>query len=198
MSKTIVHLCADIGSDSKPYKNAGYNVILVGKDIGVENYNPPPDVYGYFANPVCTEFSVVNKGYHNHGDYEKGLFLVRHCERIFKQSPPKKFQVMENPATGRLKNFLGKPRYEYEPWWFGSAWTKKTALWGEFNIPERKFHKWEDVPKNNRLYIRPSRKKPSMAQFHKSAIHDIEEFHCFKDMVHDDMSLRSLASQKFA
>ena len=24
--KTILHLCADLGSDSKPYRDAGYNV----------------------------------------------------------------------------------------------------------------------------------------------------------------------------
>jgi len=40
--KIILHLCADIGSDSKPYKDAGYDVRMIGKDIGVENYKPPP------------------------------------------------------------------------------------------------------------------------------------------------------------
>lgn len=48
--KTILHLCADIGSDSKPYKdNNDYNVILVGSDIGVENYHPPNNVYGIIS-----------------------------------------------------------------------------------------------------------------------------------------------------
>jgi len=195
--KTILHLCADIGSDSKPYQDAGYNVILVGKDIGVEKYHPPKEVYGIIANPVCTEFSVASKGFNNHGDYEKGMFLVNHCLRIISECSPI-FYVIENPATGRLKNFLGKPNYEYEPWWFGSPWTKKTALWGRFNIPDRKFLKWQDVPKNESLYIRPSRNKPSMAQFHKSSLKDIQEFSCFSDVVNDDMSLRSLCSQNFA
>ena len=54
--KTILHLCADTGSDSKIWKDNGYNVILVGSDIGVENYHPPKDVYGIIANPVCTGF----------------------------------------------------------------------------------------------------------------------------------------------
>jgi len=40
MEKTILHLCADVGSDSKPYKDAGYKVVLIGKDIGVENFIP--------------------------------------------------------------------------------------------------------------------------------------------------------------
>lgn len=40
--KIILHLCADIGSDSKPYLDAGYDVRMIGKNIGVENYQPPP------------------------------------------------------------------------------------------------------------------------------------------------------------
>lgn len=61
--KIILHLCADIGSDSTPYQDHDdYEVILVGKEIGVENFNPPENVYGVIANPVCTEFSTVRTG----------------------------------------------------------------------------------------------------------------------------------------
>ncbi len=194
--KTILHLCADVGSDTKPYQDhTDYNVVLVGKDIGVENYTPPPNVYGVIANPVCTEFSVVNSGFHKKGDIEKGMFLVNHCLRIIEQCNPV-FHVIENPATGRLKERLGKPDFSYEPWEFGSPWTKKTALWGEFNKPTKLYNKWEDVPKIDSLYIRPTRKKPSMAQQHKSHKKFISEFDCFD--VDDDMSLRSLCSQGFA
>lgn len=56
--KTILHLCADIGSDSKPYKDAGYDVHLIGKELNVHKYDPPENVYGIIANPVCTEFSL--------------------------------------------------------------------------------------------------------------------------------------------
>ncbi len=192
--KTILHLCADIGSDSKPYKDAGYNVILIGKDIGVENYTPPADVYGIIANPVCTEFSIAT-GFHKDRNLEKGMFLVNHCLRIIKEANPK-FWIIENPATGKLKDFLGKPRMTYEPWQYGSPWTKKTALWGEFNKPQAIYHRWEDVPKNSNLYIRPTRTKPSLAFLHKSAIKHIEEFKDFT--VEDDMSFRSLCSQNFA
>jgi hypothetical protein len=192
--KIILHLCADIGSDSKPYKDAGYDVRRIGKDIGVENYHPPQDVYGIIANPVCTEFSIA-AGFHKHGDYEKGMKLVLECQRIIAQAKPI-FWCIENPASGRLKDFLGKPRFVYEPWHFGSPWTKKTALWGNFNIPTKKYSKWEDVPKNENLYVRPGRPKPSMAFFHKSAKKHIREFDCFE--VEDDMSFRSLCSQNFA
>ena len=193
--KTILHLCADTGSDSKPYQDAGYNVILVGSDIGVENFTPPDDVYGVFANPVCTEFSTARAD-GKARDPEKGMFLVRECQRIIKQANPK-FWVIENPARGVLKNYLGEPTYKYEPWWYGSPWTKQTSLWGKFNIPERDYFNWEDVPKNKELYVRPGRPKPSLAFMHKSSYHLIPEFQTLP-VPESDMEFRSLCSQKFA
>ena len=190
--KIILHLCAGVGSDSKPYRDHGYDVCLVDKKIGVENYAPPQNVHGVIANPPCTEFSIA-KCYRRNP--EKGMFLVQKCLEIIELCSPT-FWVMENPATGKLKDFLGAPLMVYQPWEFGSPWTKKTALWGEFNVPRKIYKKWDDVPKNDNLYIRPGRKKPSLAFLHKSAIKYIEEFKDFE--VEDDMSFRSLCSQKFA
>jgi hypothetical protein len=193
--KTIIHACADTGSDSKPYKDNGYNVILVGSDIGVENYTPPKEVYGVFANPVCTEFSTArSNGKARNPD--EGMFLVEHCLRIIEACNPT-FWVIENPAKGVLKNYLGAPQYEYEPWWYGSPWTKRTALWGKFNIPPRVYHHWHEVPKNDKLYVRPGRPKPSLAFMHKSAYDLIPEFHTLPRPT-SDMEFRSLCSQKFA
>lgn len=193
-NKIILQLCADTGSDTKPYREAGYNVILIGKDIGVENYHPPQDVYGIIANPVCTEFSTARSNGKARNPAE-GMKLVRECQRIISECNPT-FWVIENPATGRLKDFLGEPVMTYEPWHFGSPWTKKTALWGKFNKPERIYQKWEDVPKIEGLYTRPGRRKPSLAFMHKSHTKLIPEF---KDFNPDsDMEFRSLCSQKFA
>lgn len=191
----ILHLCADTGSDSKPWKDAGYEVILVGSDIGVENYNPSKDVYGIIANPPCIEFSTArsNGKARNPSD---GMFLVGQCLRIIEEANPV-FWVIENPAKGVLKNYLGKPVYEYEPWWYGSPWTKKTALWGKFNIPERIYNNWEDVPKLDGLYTRPGRPKPSLAFMHKSHYKFIPEFQGLPEP-QSDMEFRSLCSQKFA
>ena len=88
-------------------------------------------------------------------------------------------------------------RDEYEPWWYGSPWTKRTALWGKFNIPPRKYYNWEDVPKIPELYVRPGRPKPSLAFMHKSAYDLIPEF---KELPRpdSDSEFRSLCSQKFA
>ena len=117
--KIILHLCADIGSDSRFYQLSNeYEVILIGEKIGVENYNPPENVYGIIANPVCTEFSTA-KGFHKENDIEKGMFLVNHCIRIIEEAKPY-FWVIENPFNGRLKDILGKPKFVYQPWEFGS------------------------------------------------------------------------------
>jgi hypothetical protein len=198
--KLILHLCADTGSDSRPYQLSDeYEVFKVGSDIGVENFSAPDNVYGIIANPVCTEFSVAPSN--RDRDFEKGMFLVNECLRIIeeaKASGTLKFWVIENPATGSLKDFLGTPTYAYEPWWYGSPWTKRTALWGEFNIPSRVYELWDDVPKLPGLYVRPGRGKPSLAFMHKSAVSLIPEFIEAGFTPDSDMEFRSLCSQKFA
>lgn len=173
-----------------------YNVVLIGKNVGVENYSPTDKIYGIIANPVCTEFSTA-KGFEKNNDIEKGMVMVNHCLRIIAAAKPK-FWVLENPYNGRLKNVLGKPKFVYQPWEFGSPWTKKTALWGEFNIPKTIYQNWSDVPKNKNLYIRPGKNKPSLAFLHKSAIDFIPEFEFYKSNIKTDSDFRSLCSQGFA
>lgn len=195
--KTILHLCADLGSDSRYYQlDDNYEVILVGEKIGVENFTPPENVHGIIANPVCTEFSTAN-GFHKDNDYQKGMILVNHCLRIIEQAKPK-WWVIENPANGKLKDFLGKPKMIYQPWEFGSPWTKKTALWGEFNQPKKLYTKWDDVPKIPELYVRPGRPKPALAFLHKSAVDLIPEFQFAKEHIKTDADIRSMCSQGFA
>jgi len=191
----ILQLCADTGSDSKPWKDAGYDVRLIGSDIGVENYHPPKNVYGIIANPPCTEFSTARTDGKARNP-ESGMFLVEHCMRIIEEANPT-FWVIENPARGVLNEYLGEPRHKYQPWHYGSPWTKQTALWGNFNIPPKAYTDWGDVPKIPELYTRPGRPKPSLAFLHKSSYDLIPEF---KELPRpqSDMEFRSLCSQKFA
>jgi len=196
--KTILHLCADTGSDTKPYRDAGYNVVLVGSAIGVENYHPPKDVYGIIANPVCTEFSVARR-LRKTPNLERGMFLVEQCLRIVSECNENgglAFWALENPATGSLRRSIGKPKFTYEPWEFGSPWTKRTALWGRFNAPEKPYKRWEDVPMIQGLPTYQGRGKPSLAKMHKAHVRFIPEFACFHP--ESDMEFRSLCSQKFA
>ena len=216
--KIILHLCADTGSDSKPYTyDSQYKVIRIGSEIGVENFDEAAikavyemhgEVYGIFANPPCTEFSIARTGGVARNP-EEGMKLVRECQRIIsfcEKQGGLKFWVIENPATGALRKYLGKPDFVYQPWWFGSPWTKKTALWGKFNKPERVYQKWEEVAQNPALYVRKRNRvvekdrytgKPEMHTLHKSAYKDIEEFQCLQEP-ENDMEFRSLCSQKFA
>lgn len=198
MKKIILHLCADTGSDSYPYsQDPEYEVILVGSKIGVENYHPPKNVYGIFANPVCLEFSTA-RATGKARNPEEGFKLVWECLRIINEVGQQnlKFWLIENPATGVLKDYLGKPQFVYQPWEYGSPWTKKTALWGKFNTPPKLFTKWDDVPKIDGLYTRPNRGKPSLAFMHKNHKRFIREWDCFE--VDNDMEFRSLCSQNFA
>lgn len=197
MKKIILHLCADLGSDSLYYqKDERFEVIMVGQKVGVENYIPPPIVHGIIANPVCTEFSTIN-GFDKKNDLKKGMFLVNHCLRIMELCTPK-FCVIENPFNGRLKEIIGEPKYVYQPWQYGSPWTKKTALWGHFNIPSPLYNNWDDVPNKIDLWRRKGRKIPSLAYLHKSAIHLIPEMQWAKDNIKKDSDIRSMCSNGFA
>ncbi|MCP4354564.1 MAG: hypothetical protein GY793_02800 [Proteobacteria bacterium] len=146
--KIILHLCADIGSDSKPYREAGYDVRLIGSDIGVENYHPPENVYGIIANPVCTMLSWCRTNAKTPRNLEEGMFLVKECLRIIWESQYKllkpnsklttlKFWMIENPSRGFLYQFLGKPLLKFQPYEYGDTYKKETAIWGNFNIPKK-------------------------------------------------------------
>ena len=200
MKKIILHLCADTGSDSYFYQQDDeYDVRLIGSDIGVENYKVQEPIYGIIANPVCTEFSTARVGGKARNP-EWGMELVKQCMRIVAEAmafKELKFYVIENPARGVLHKYLGQPQAKYEPWHYGSPWTKQTALWGEFNMPERIYFDWDDVPKLDGLYQRPGRGKPSLAFMHKSHYRKIPEFQHLP-APDSDMEFRSLCSQKFA
>ena len=197
MEKVILHLCADIGSDSRFYDLSDeYEVIRVGAEIGVENYTPPTKVHGVIANPVCTEFSTA-KGFLKANNIDAGMVLVNHCLRIIDECKPE-WWVLENPYNGRLKDVLGKPVCSYQPWQYGSPWTKKTALWGNFKMPAPLYKTWACVPKIDALYVRPSRGKPSLAFLHKNAKAHIREMDWASDRLMTDADLRSWCSQGFA
>lgn len=201
--KTILHLFADTGSDSWPYaQDPNYNVIKVGSDIGVENYYPDRPVHGIFINPVCREFSPARRGNlfggasREPGNQELGMELVAHAFRIIIAANPQ-WWVLENPAGGTIRNHLGPPKHTYQPWQYGSPWTKRTGLWGYFNMPKPVYAEWDDVPKLD-LYARPGR-RPSLAFMHKSAWDLIPEFRdSGMPRPDSDMEFRSLASQNFA
>jgi hypothetical protein len=145
--KIILDLCGGTGSWSKPYKEAGYDVILVTlPETDIRTYIPPENVYGILAAPPCTEFSKA-KQFHGKGNYThdfvKGLETVSACMRIILTCNPK-FWALENPSSGFLKRWLYDPKYIFEPWEFGDDYQKSTALWGNFNDPIKTVFKKPD------------------------------------------------------
>ena len=141
MNKIILDLCGGTGAWSKPYKDAGYEVILVdikgGWDVRrAEKSNE--QIYGILAAPPCTHLAGSGARWWKEKGTEallEGLSIVDACMRIILLTNPV-FWCLENPV-GRLTRYLGKPKMYFNPCDYGDPYTKKTCLWGEFNIPEK-------------------------------------------------------------
>ena len=130
-NKIILDLCGGTGSWSKFY-----------------NYEPPKNVYGILAAPPCTMFSIArnDKIAKEPRDLREGMRIVNACLRIIHEclydnfrygDNGLKFWALENPYSGYLKRFLGKPALVFDPYEYGDPYTKKTAIWGEFKEPKK-------------------------------------------------------------
>jgi site-specific DNA-cytosine methylase len=220
--KIILDLCGGSGSWSKPYKEAGYDVRLITlPDYNVEHvvfsddymvfdkqtYSVNDmavrykDVYGILAAPPCTEYSVLNRDKYNNRelflDFDKykntvNTDVLNACLKIIEKCEPV-FYAIENPC-GLMRKYMGKPQLSFQPYQYGDGWTKKTDIWGKFNIPKTT-HTWETCPKLN-LYTRPNRERPSIAFLHKSAISLIPQFAGIE--VNTDAALRAITPPGFA
>lgn len=133
--KTILDLCSGSGNWSEPYLQAGYDVIRVDLPLDVrlmEHLKKP--VHGILCAPPCTVFSLAGAWVKRTDDEVKlALSVVDACLRAVAVYRPV-FWALENPV-GRLRRFLGKPSLTFHPCDYGSPWTKKTDLWGNFNTP---------------------------------------------------------------
>ena len=137
--KTILSLCSGTGAWERPYVEAGYNVIPVTlPDNDVNRYIPPENVYGILAAPPCTMFSFARTRAETPRDLKEGMYCVSGCMKIIWECRYRNklaFWALENP-TGYLRQFLGKPPFTFHPYDFGDRYTKKTDLWGYFNLPK--------------------------------------------------------------
>lgn len=148
-NKIILDLCSGTGAWSKPYRDAGYDVRMITlPENDVRTYEPPKNVYGILAASPCTMFSFARTNAKKPRDLQEGMECVRACLDIIwkcmevkqpteKKTIPLQFWALENPYHGFLKKFLGKPVFIFDPWEFGDGYQKKTALWGNFNEPEK-------------------------------------------------------------
>jgi hypothetical protein len=139
--KIILDLCGGTGSWSKPYKEKGYNVINVTlPNYDVRTFCLPKNVYGILAAPPCTMFSLARTTAKTPRNFKEGMEVVIACLDIIWQARYRNklaFWALENPM-GYLRQFLGKPPFTFDPCDFGDPYTKKTDLWGYYNIPKKK------------------------------------------------------------
>ncbi len=140
MNKIILDLCGGTGAWSKPYADAGYDVIFVdlrdGVDIRTLTLWVTTKAYGILAAPPCTHFSGSGARYWKQKGNKaliEGLSVVDACLRRVVINKPE-FWCLENPV-GRLNRYIGKPVMYFNPCDYGDPYTKKTALWGNFNHP---------------------------------------------------------------
>lgn len=164
--KIILDLCGGTGAWSKFYEENGYDVrIITLPDYDVLTYEPPKNVYGILAAPPCTMFSIArnDKTAKQPRDLKGGMEIVNACLRIihtclydnYRVGQGLKFWALENPYSGYLKRFLGKPALIFEPYEYGDPYTKKTALWGEFIEPEKNIVepiREGNFTKNNKIF----------------------------------------------
>jgi|TARA_R110000787_G_scaffold31886_7_gene84419 hypothetical protein len=162
MTRTILSLCDFTGSWARPYAEAGYRVVLVdikpperpewlpvehwltGRDVhrlqmDLHDFDPIRDVHhvhGVMIAPPCENFSGSGAQYwpakDADGRTDASVSLVYKARAIVKQLEPK-WWCLEN-TVGRLKRFIGDPVMRFDPCDYGDAYTKRTCLWGEFNM----------------------------------------------------------------
>lgn len=140
----ILDLCGGTGAWSRPYRDAGYDVVNVTwPDFDVRTVKMPlGDVHGILAAPPCTEFSVSGARWWSGKPPEllqEALEVVDACLDIIGSCQPQ-WWALENPV-GRLRKLrrdrLSEPLLIFDPCDYGDPWTKKTLLWGDFNEPEQ-------------------------------------------------------------
>lgn len=150
MKNRIIISLYDVSSPlSEVYKRAGYTVLRYdatrGTDCRMIEY-PDFAVHGVISHSPCTHFAGSGaRWWAGKGETAilEGLSTIDATCRIILLKAPK-FWVLENPV-GRLPRWLGRPRFIFQPHEFGGwlnpigdEYTKRTCLWGNFNIPEKR------------------------------------------------------------
>jgi len=151
MKKVILSLFDKTENWSRPYIDAGYPTILwdiIKNDIAI--MFDDIKVGGILASTPCTDFSGSGARWWKEKDKpgsssctccetttEHSVLLVLQVLRLVEIYKPL-FWVIENPI-GRIEKLIPKLRpyrkFSFNPCDFGDPYTKKTILWGEFNIP---------------------------------------------------------------
>lgn len=210
--KIILDLCGGTGSWSLPYRNkGGYEVKVVTlpkydlfkveliEETGIvrlwnDTENKAEDViakevYGILAAPTCTMFSFARTTGKTPRDLKGGMRLVQKCLDIiwfcrWQQDSRLKFWALENPQ-GYMRQFLGKPPLTFNPCDYGDTYTKKTDLWGFYNMPK--------VSKREM-----TKEEKERCAINKRVLPELPEDYVMPDGWNRQAARRSMTSKKFA
>ncbi len=155
--KIILDLCGGTGAWSKPYADAGYNVRVITLPDDVRLVKKPTEpIHGILAAPPCTMFASSGARWKRTDEQMiDALSMVDACLRLVMVCKPV-FWALENPV-GKLVRYLGKPVMYFNPCNYGDPYTKKTCLWGNFNIPVKNSVEPEKKNRIHRMAPSPER-----------------------------------------
>ena len=146
-NKTVLSLFDFSGNWSRPYREAGYNVIQIdlklGRDILTWDYKIETSVDIILAAIPCTDYSLSGRKWFKEKDMDgrtaASQQLVAKVKEILDYFNPKIWCV-ENPMSRihKLNPWMGDVRFKFNPYDFGDPYQKMTWLWGKFNFPEKK------------------------------------------------------------
>jgi hypothetical protein len=136
----VYSLCDATGLWSQPYADAGFDVRCIdlsrGSDVRFLEH-PNHAVYGVLAAPPCTRWTrATGATPPNDEETAAALAVCDACLRFIVAARPHVW-ALENPP-GQLDRWLGPPVYSFQPHDFGDPYTKRTYLWGKFNVPSRR------------------------------------------------------------
>jgi len=160
MSKVIISLFDHSGAWSDPYREVGYDVTKIdlkeGRDVMLLKPDDFNNVHGILAAPPCTHFSGSGARWWSQKDRDgrtaEAVRLVEHTLLLIKTWNPV-FWALENPV-GRLAKMvpsLGNWKMTFNPCDFGDPYTKRTCLWGIFNIPKKT---WVPPTEGSKMHLR--------------------------------------------
>ena len=139
--KVIIDFYGGTGAWSEAYRKAGYevhNITLPEYDVRLWNGYLDMDVHGILAAPPCTKFAISGARWkRTDEEMREALSMVDAVLRaiyVCKKKGTLAWWCLENPV-GKLIHYLGKWRMTFQPYEYGDPWTKRTCLWGEFNVP---------------------------------------------------------------
>lgn len=177
MKKNIIISLFDLtGIWSDPYRQAGYEVIQIDLQLGVDimdwDYKNEVDrekVYGILNASPCDDFALSGarwfKEKDNDGRTESSIKIAKKGMEIIEYFNPE-FWVLENPMTRihKLVPEIGEMKYRFNPCDFAGylpenkqdeeRYNKMTWLFGKFNEPIKK--RLEPLQKDSPMWTNPN------------------------------------------